>query len=72
MYCTRGSRWADIAVRVLWHPEVHRDWDSTVAQKPVALPFVRECEDIRGPSNGSPNSLWGNLSLEHERINGAL
>ena len=40
--------------------------------KPVALPFARECEDIRGPSNGSPNGLWGNLSSEHEHINGAL
>ena len=36
--------------------------------KPVALPFARECEDIWGPSNGSPNGLRGNLSSEHERI----
>ena len=40
--------------------------------KPVALPFARECEDIWGPSNGSPNGLRGNLSSEHERISGAL
>ena len=40
--------------------------------KPVALPFAKECEDIWGPSNGSPNGLRGNLSSEHERINGTL